>query len=98
LLLARESYALDMHAVIAAAAKHHVALEINAHPQRLDLDWRWCKAAADQGVTMSIGLDAHEPEELTFTPFGLGVARKGWLAKKDVLNCLDVGECVKRKA
>lgn len=94
LLLAREPYAVDLKAVIDAAAEHGTAIEINAHPQRLDLDWRWCKAAKERGVKFAIGPDAHSPEGLDDVLYGINVARKGWLERKDVLNCLTADKLV----
>ncbi len=88
LLLQREPYAVDIEAVLRACADHNVAVEINAHPLRLDLDWRYVRAAKDLGVKFVISLDAHDPEDLDYLAFGVGVARKGWLEKGDVLNCL----------
>ncbi len=88
LLLAREAYPLDMRAVIEAAAKYHVSIELNAHPFRLDIDWRWCKKAKDAGVKISINPDAHNLEGLNDTQYGVGIARKGWLSAGDVLNTL----------
>ncbi len=88
LLLSRDGYAVDMHEVINAAADLGVAIEINAHPMRLDLDWRHGKYAKSKGVKIAIGPDAHGPEGLLDMDYGIGIARKGWLEKKDVLNCL----------
>ena len=88
LLLAREAYPLDMRAVIEAAAKYHVSIELNAHPFRLDIDWRWCKKAKDAGVKISINPDAHHLEGLDDTQYGVGIARKGWLGPGDILNTL----------
>lgn len=88
LLLAREAYHVDLKAVIDAAAEYGTAMEINGHPQRLDLDWRWCKYAKGKGVKISIGCDAHNLDGIGHTLFGVWTARKGWLEKKDVLNCL----------
>ena len=95
LLLAREPYAVDMTAVIEAAAEFRTAIEINAHPQRLDLDWRLCKAAKERGVKIAISPDAHAPEALSDAAYGVGIARKGWLEKRDVLNCLEADELLK---
>jgi DNA polymerase (family 10) len=86
LLLEREGYALAIEEVLAAAAENRVAVEINANPHRLDLDWRCVKAARDRGVKLAINTDAHSPEGLGFMRFGVGIARKGWLEKKDVIN------------
>ncbi|MEO8635394.1 MAG: DNA polymerase/3'-5' exonuclease PolX [Gemmatimonadales bacterium] len=86
LLLAREPYALDMDAVLEKAARTGVAIEINADPHRLDIDWRLLHQAVDNGVTISIGADAHNLTGLRNVEFGVGIARKGWLTSKDVLN------------
>ncbi len=89
LLLAREPYPIDLHAVIARAAERGVAIEINGDPQRLDLDWRRCAAARAAGVTISIGADAHSLAGLDNMAYGTGIARKGWLEARDVLNTRD---------
>ena len=86
LLLAREGYPLDHRAVIAACAEHGVAIECNANPYRLDLDWRWIRQATRQGVLISINPDAHAMDELSYTRWGIAVARKGWLTAEQCLN------------
>jgi DNA polymerase (family 10) len=86
LLLAREPYAVDMIKVIDAAAEHGKIIEINAYPNRLDLDWRLCKYAKERGVMIAINPDAHRMDELRYVYLGVSVARKGWLEKKDILN------------
>jgi len=86
LLLAREGYQVDLEAVLQAAAATGAAVEINAHPFRLDLDWRWVRRAAELGVPISIGPDAHEPAGLADVRWGVGIARKGWATANDVLN------------
>ncbi len=86
LLLAREGYPLDHQAVIAACAEHGVAIECNANPYRLDLDWRWIREATRQGVLISINPDAHAMDDLHYTRWGVVVARKGWLAAEQCLN------------
>jgi DNA polymerase (family 10) len=86
LLLTREPYAIDMHAVIDRAAASGVAIELNADPHRLDLDWRLCREAKEKGVTIEIGPDAHSTQGLDNLAVGVGIARKGWLARADVLN------------
>jgi DNA polymerase (family X) len=90
LLLAREAYPLDLDRVFATAADCGVAIEINADPHRLDLDWRVVRRARDMGVMISIGADAHSIAGLQNIPYGVGVARKGGLAAGDILNCRDV--------
>jgi len=87
-LLVREPYALDLEAVLAEAGRLGVAVEINANPRRLDLDWRWCRRALAAGVTLSIEPDAHSAAGLDDTLIGVGVARKGWVRRGDVLNSL----------
>jgi DNA polymerase (family 10) len=89
LLLTRDPYPIDMHQVIARAAERGVAIEINADPQRLDLDWRLCREARDAGVAISIGPDAHSLAGLANVGLGIGIARKGWLRAEDVLNTKD---------
>ncbi len=86
LLLSRDPYAVDMDKIIAEAAKLGVILEINAHPQRLDLDWRLCKTAKQQGALFAINPDAHRTEGLRDIQYGVGIARKGWLEAADILN------------
>ncbi len=86
LLLARPGYPVDLEAVLQAAAASGAAVEINAHPFRLDLDWRWVRRAVALGVPISIGPDAHEPAGLADVRWGLAIARKGWATAKDVLN------------
>ena len=89
LLLARDPYAIDMHAVIARAAERGVAIEINGDPHRLDLDWRLCAEARAAGVKIVIGADAHSLAGLENAAWGLGIARKGGLTAEDVLNARD---------
>lgn len=86
LLLTREPYAIDMRAVAAKAAAVGVAIELNADPHRLDIDWRACRLAREAGALVSIGPDAHSPQGLDHLALGVGIARKGWLSPDDVLN------------
>ena len=88
LLLKREPYVVDLAAIIDAAAATGTWIEINAAPKRLDLDWRWWPLAKQKGVKCVINPDAHRVERLQDLWFGVGVARKGWLTKADVMNCL----------
>ncbi len=92
LLLRREPYAIDIPAVLEAAAATGTWIEINAAPKRLDLDWRWWPLAKEKGVKCVINPDAHGVERLQDLWFGVGVARKGWLTKADVMNCLPLGK------
>jgi len=88
LLLAREPYRFDAEAVLKAAAESGTALEINANPHRLDLDWREMRRAKALGIKTTIDPDAHSAEGLTDVRYGLQTARKGWLTRADVLNSL----------
>ena len=92
LLLAREPYAIDMIPVIDEAARSGVVIELNAHPYRLDIDWRLCKYAREKGCKIAISPDAHEEEGLNDTTFGVGIARKGWLEPGDILNTMSLEE------
>ncbi len=91
LLLERVGYMLDMEAVIDAAVKHGVCIEINAHPSRLDMDWRLVKRARDKGMKIPIDPDAHVLAGLDVIRYGIGIARKGWLSAADVLNTMETG-------
>ena len=86
LLLGREGYPIDHERVIEACAEHNVALELNANPHRLDLDWRWVRHATNQGVLISINPDAHAISELDYVKWGVAVGRKGWLTPDQCLN------------
>ena len=92
LLLKREPYVVDLPAVIDAAAETGTWIELNAAPKRLDLDWRWWPRAKEKGVKCVINPDAHRAERLQDLWFGIGIARKGWLTKNDVMNCLPLGK------
>lgn len=89
LLLSRKPYDLDLEAVLQKASDVGVAIEINADPHRLDLDWRHVKRAKELGATIAIGPDAHSRRALDWTDMGVAMARKGWLEAKDVLNTRD---------
>jgi DNA polymerase (family 10) len=86
LLLKRDAYKVDLEAVLKAAAKHGTMIEINAHPVRLDIDWVHCKRAKALGVQLVINPDAHSTEEIGCYRYGVDVARRGWLEKKDIFN------------
>lgn len=88
LLLMREAYAVNVPAVIEAAAETGTIIELNANPRRLDLDWRWWPLAKEKGVKCAINPDAHSVEGLQDLHFGVQIARKGWLTREDVINCL----------
>ncbi|GCE26120.1 DNA polymerase/3'-5' exonuclease PolX [Dictyobacter alpinus] len=89
ILLGRPGYPLDMDQVIEAAAQHGTCIEINAHPSRLDLDWRYIRKARDKGIKIPVDPDAHALAGIDDMRYGIGIARKGWLRPQDVLNTLD---------
>jgi DNA polymerase (family 10) len=90
LLLSRDPYGIDLDAVVEKAAANGVALEINADPHRLDLDWRVLRRARAGGAMISIGADAHSLPGIGNVEFGVGMARKGWLGPDDILNARSV--------
>jgi DNA polymerase (family 10) len=92
LLLNREPYAIDMAAVIDKAAETGAAIELNADPHRLDIDWRYLHGAKEKGVTIEIGPDAHSTRGLDWVALGVGMARKGWIEAGDVLNARSADE------
>ncbi len=88
----REPYAVDMEGVIEAARERGCLLEVNAHPDRLDLADVHCKLAKERGVKVAISTDAHSVADLDLIRFGVWQARRGWLEKKDVLNTRSLDE------
>lgn len=89
-LLRRHGYDIDVDRILAACAKHGVAVEINANPWRLDLDWRYLRRGLELGCMFSIDPDAHDTGEIDNMRWGVAIARKGWIPKERVLNCLEV--------
>ncbi len=92
LLLKRDPYAVNMEKIIDCAAETRTVIELNCNPWRLDMDWRWWHRARDKNVLTSINPDAHTTEQLQFLAYGARLARKGWLRRKDVLNCQSLTE------
>ena len=86
LLLSRPPFPIDLDAVLEKAVALGIAIELNADPKRLDLDWRHLRRAKALGVTIEIGPDAHSPAGLDVMDIGIGVARKAWLEPSDILN------------
>lgn len=82
----REGADLDMEAVLKAAAESGVALEISAHPARLDLDDIYARRAAAMGIPLSLNTDAHSPADMDLVHFGLSQARRGWVEPQQVIN------------
>ncbi|MBI4397584.1 MAG: DNA polymerase/3'-5' exonuclease PolX [Candidatus Omnitrophica bacterium] len=95
LLLQRAGYEVDFVRLFDAAKKNGVVMEVNAHPSRLDLDWRHLRAVKEKGVLVSINPDAHSLGGLQDVVYGVGIARKGWLEKKDVVNTLSPSQIEK---
>ena len=92
LLLSREGYPLDHKKVIDACAAHNVVIEINAHPRRLDIDWRWVEYAIEKGVMLSIDPDAHSIEGFSANYYGVMVAQKGGLTAAGNLSSLSLAD------
>ncbi len=92
----REPYAVDMQEIIRIAAQTNTALEINASPERMDLNDIYVKSAREQGVRLVIGTDAHQLAALDHMIYGLSIARRGWLEKGDILNTLSPSELKQR--
>ena len=88
LLLKRGAYAVNVPAILDACAANGTIIELNANPSRLDMDWRWWRMAREKGIFCSINPDAHTVYGLQDLWYGLRTARKGWLTRKDVINCL----------
>lgn len=88
LLLRRPGYEIDLPRILDHAKQNGCYLEINSNPNRLDLSDEDAKLAKDMGVSLAINTDAHSITELEFLPLGINQARRAWLTKSDVLNCL----------
>ncbi len=92
LLLMREPYALDLEAVLDAAAANQVVVELNSNPLRLDLDWRPLRGWLSRGCRTALNPDAHSPQGLSDVGFGVGIARKALATPGQVINCLTAEE------
>jgi DNA polymerase (family 10) len=92
LIQKRRAYDVNLEKVFEAAAEQGVMMEINAYPERLDLDDVNCKAAMERGITVVIGTDSHAPNQMEFMPLGVSVARRGWLETKNVANTYSIDE------
>ncbi|MDH5385227.1 MAG: DNA polymerase/3'-5' exonuclease PolX [Candidatus Aminicenantes bacterium] len=88
LISRREGYEVDLEKVLDGAQKTGKALELNAYYDRLDLNEFYLKKTKDRGIKISIGTDTHSPQGLDMMQFGIGIARRAWLEKSDILNCL----------
>ena len=92
----RESYQVDVDKMMDMAAKTGIIFEINAYPERLDLNDVYCRMAKDKSVQVAIGTDAHSTDGLATMDLGVTVARRGWLEEKDVINTLPLDKLLKR--
>jgi len=95
LIPSREPYPINLYELVDAAADHGKAMELNANPHRFDIDWKISKYAKSKKVAVSINPDAHSTEGLEDLAYGVGIARKGWLTKGDVLNTRSTEEILK---
>ena len=85
----REPADLDIELILNQAASHNVALEINAHPDRLDLNEINAKRAIELGCMLAITTDAHHPKHFQLRRYGIGIARRAWVTRENVINCWD---------
>lgn len=92
----RDAYAVDIEAILKEAAKYGVAMEVNAYPLRLDLNDLHIKMAKQYGVPLVISTDTHVTSQFDFMSYGVSVARRGWVEKKDVLNALPYEQLITR--
>jgi len=91
----RDAYTIDFEQILKVAKETNTCLEINAFPQRLDLNDLNCRRAKEKGVKLAIGTDSHSLEQLEAIKFGLSVARRGWLSRNDIINTLGVNALLK---
>jgi len=92
LLLSRNGYPVDHHKIIDACVANNVVIELNAHPRRLDIDWRWIREATDKGVLISINPDAHSITGFDDCKYGILVAQKAGLTKYQNLSSYTLSE------
>ncbi|HEX7847792.1 MAG TPA: PHP domain-containing protein [Chitinophagaceae bacterium] len=92
LLLSRNGYPIDHKKIIDACAANHVAIELNAHPRRLDIDWKWIKYALEKKVLLSIDPDAHALDGYDDIKYGVLAAQKGGLTKENNLSSFSLKE------
>ncbi len=92
LLLQRPGYPLHIQKVLDACAANEVAIELNANPKRLDIDWQYIPLALDRGIKICINPDAHHKDHIGFIKYGVAVAQKAGLQTSDCLNCLSAAD------
>lgn len=95
LLLGREGYHINHKEIFQAAKDYGVIIELNANPHRFDVDWRYGRDLKELGIKVSINPDAHKVDGIADYRFGVGIARKGWLEKKDVFNTMGLEQIMK---
>jgi DNA polymerase (family 10) len=95
LISRRQGYDVDLEKVLECARRHNKALELNSYPDRLDLSDIWLHRAKTMGIRIAVSTDAHAAGDLDWIKYGIAIARRGWLEKPDVINCLDVGELLR---
>jgi DNA polymerase (family 10) len=91
----RRPYEVNLEEVMKAAQERGCFLELNAHPDRLDLSDQYCKMAKEMNLKVAISTDAHRNADLDFMHFGVWQARRGWLEPEDILNTRSLGELIK---
>jgi DNA polymerase (family 10) len=91
-LLRRHGYDVDIEAILKACAAHGVAIEVNGHPWRLDLDWRWLDRALELGCLISLDPDAHSVAEIDNVRWAVAMARKGGVPKEKIINCMSADQ------
>jgi DNA polymerase (family 10) len=92
----REAYQIDINKIMDVATETRTILEINAYPERLDLNDVYCRMAKEKGIQLVIETDAYSINGLEFINLGVDVARRGWLEEKDVINTLPLDKLLKR--
>jgi DNA polymerase (family 10) len=95
LLLSRDGYPLNLDEIINVAANEGKSIELNCNPHRLDLDWEYHQKAISKGIKITISPDAHSFDDLEFVKYGIDMAVKGGLEKKDIVNCLSLDQFIK---
>lgn len=92
----RKPYEIDLEQIMEAAHERGCFLELNSHPDRLDMNDIYCRQAKAIGVMIAVSTDAHSIHDLNYISLGVNQARRGWLEKGDVINCLPVNELKKK--
>jgi DNA polymerase (family 10) len=95
LLLSRDPYPVDLNEIINVAANEGKSIELNCNPHRLDLDWEYHQKAISKGIKIAISPDAHSFEDMEYVRYGIDMAIKGGLEKKDIVNCLSLNQFLK---